>query len=383
MIQIVKRQFNVQNFVLALSFLLAVLIPIIKYWPIFSQPINIREYEKKYSQSQYVLGEASPQKISDSELYVYAGYAYSRGEDPTTLNFEHPPLGKYAYGWFYQLFRNPYLFNIPLYIGILYLFYLLTGLIIKKWHFRAAAILVLASLSLFQAHLRYALLDLPLLFGYLLFFYGLLAKHRSRTIKGTLMGLGLGVALTVKYPFPLAGLLLGFMLFDSIKNKEFKSSLMSLLIAASIYLVSYWQFFSSGHNILDWIAFEKYRLSWFMGKTDVPKFLVFQTLFTGKYKAWWEENSFQVMKNWSLSWPILFVGSILSYIKAIAKKHYSLIILLSFSYTQLMIYAIGSAASDRFFITLLPFWILGVFYLVDKLKINADMFQFLSSNEKK
>jgi hypothetical protein len=195
------------------------------------------------------------------------------------------------------------------------------------------------------------------------------------------MGLGLGVALTVKYPFPLVGLLLGFMLFDSIKNKEFKSSLMSLLIAASIYLVSYWQFFSSSHNILDWIAFEKYRLSWFMGKTDAPKFLVFQTLFTGKYKVWWEENSFQVMENWSLSWPILFVGSILSYIKAIAKKHYSLIILLSFSYAQLMIYAIGSAASDRFFITLLPFWILGVFYLIERLIFDKNLIQLLSRNK--
>ncbi len=378
-----KRQLNVRNFVLTLSFLLAVLIPIIKYWPIFSQHIDIGEYEKKYSQSQYVLGEASSQKISDSELYIYAGYAYSLGEDPTTINFEHPPLAKYAYGLFYQLFGNPYLFNIPLYIGILYLFYLLTGLIIKKWYFRVAAILVLASLSLFQAHLRYALLDLPLLFGYLLFFYGLLAKHRSRTIKGALMGLGLGVALTVKYPFPLAGLLLGFMLLDSIKNKEFKSSLISILTSVAIYFLSYCQFFISGHGVLDWLAFEKYRFNWFMGKTDAPKFLVFHTLFTGKYKVWWEENSFQVMENWSLSWPILFVGSIFSFIKAIGKKHYRLIILLSFSYAQLMIYAVGSAASDRFFITLLPFWILGVFYLLERAKIKSHVLQFLFNNNKK
>lgn len=366
---------NKNRSLIILVLILALIWPILRYWPVFSRPVNIQNYAEKYSRSQYILGEASPQKISDSELYVYAGYAYSLGEDPTTVNFEHPPLAKYGYGLFYQLFSNPYYFNIPLYVGILYLFYLLSGLIIKKWYLRLAGLAVLGSLSLFQAHFRYALLDLPLLFGYLLFLYGMLSDFK--TIKrGLLLGLGLGVVLTVKYPFPMVGLLLGLLLIDSYIQKKWKSSLMALVIGAAVYFLSYWQFFAHGNSLLDWLAFEKYRLNWFMGKTDAPKFLIFQTLFTGRFKAWWDEKLYAVMENWSLIWPVLFVGSIFSFFKAIIKRHYQLLVLLIFSYAQLIIYGIGSADSDRFFITLLPFWITGVLYLFDNLQFNLKKLAF-------
>lgn len=367
------RSKNIYIFVFA--FIPMLIWPILRYWSVFSQPINIQDYAEKYSRSQYVLGEASPQKISDSELYVYAGYAYSLGEDPTTVNFEHPPLAKYGYGLFYQLFGNPYLLNIPLYFGVFYLFYLIAGLVVKKWYLRLAGVITLGSLSLFQAHFRYALLDLPLLFGYLLFLYGMLSDFK--TIKrGLLLGLGFGVVLTVKYPFPMVGLLLGILLIDSYIQKKWKSSLMALVIGAAVYFLSYWQFFAHGNSLLDWLAFEKYRLNWFMGKTDAPKFLIFQTLFTGRFKAWWDAELYAVMDNWSLIWPVLFVGSTFSFFKAIIKKHYQLLVLLTFSYAQLIIYGIGSAASDRFFITLLPFWIMGLLYLVENLQFNLKNLGF-------
>ncbi len=344
-----------------------ILIPVIRYWEYFCCSIDINEYEQKYSTSQYVLGEKSPQKISDSELYVYAGYAYVKGEDPTTINFEHPPLAKYFYGLFHHLTGNPYRANLPLYGGILGLFYLLSGLVTSKKVWRWLALMVMGTFALIQVHLRYALLDLPLLFAYLLFFYGLLGNFKGNK-KALIVGIGLGIAATVKYPFPLVALLVMFLAIDAWKKKELREAVIALIISAIIYFASYTMFFVHNHNLLDWFAFEKYRLSWFMGKTDAPKFLNLHTLFTGQYKTWWEGGGYEKTAHWSITWPLVFVGSVGGFLLGLKRKEYRLLVLTSFAYLQLLIYGLGAAASDRFFITLLPFWVLGSVYLLITIK---------------
>lgn len=361
---------SIKRWMVLLTVVVITLIPIIRYWSVFCCPIDISRYAQKYSQSQYILGEASPQKISDSELYVYAGYAYWQGDDPTTINFEHPPLAKYAYGLFYQLFGNPYYFNIPLYLGILLLFWQLSGIVLEKKWLRLTALIVLGSLSLIQVHMRYALLDLPLLFSYLLFFYGLLGSFKPAA-KGLLLGLGLGIALTVKYPFPMVLLLLGFLAVDCHKNKYWLSAVIGMLTAGVIYLASYVQYFRFGHDLRDWLAFEKYRINWFMGKVDASRFLILQTLFTGSFKTWWDEQTQETTAHWSLLWPTMFIGAVFGWLKGVSNKNYHIFVLIGFSLLQLLVYGVGAAASDRFFITLLPFWILGSCYLIE----SSQLFQ--------
>ncbi len=346
---------------------LLILIPVLRYWEYFCCPVDINEYEQKYSTSQYVLGEKSPQKISDSELYVYAGYAYVRGEDPTTINFEHPPLAKYWYGLFHHFTGNPYLANLPLYSGILVLFYLLSGLVTSKKALRLLALAILGTFALIQVHLRYALLDLPLLFAYLLFFYGLLGDFKGYQ-KSLMVGAGLGIAATVKYPFPLVALLLMFLAIDAWRKKELKEAVVALITAVAIYFGAYIIFFVNNHNLFDWFAFEKYRLSWFMGKTDAPKFLNLQTLFTGQHQAWWAGGGYEKTAHWSVSWPLVFIGSVAGFVLGLKRKNYNLVVLTSFAFLQLLIYGLGAAAGDRFFITLLPFWVLGSVYLLAMMK---------------
>jgi predicted negative regulator of RcsB-dependent stress response len=69
-----------------------------KYRAEIFQVTNKAEVGRAYGESQYVLGDKSNQKIDDGTLYTYAAEAYFKGEDPTTINFEHPPLGKYVFG---------------------------------------------------------------------------------------------------------------------------------------------------------------------------------------------------------------------------------------------------------------------------------------------
>ena len=88
-------------------------------------PTNRKAISLAYSQSQYVLGDEALQKIDDNTLYQYAAEAYLRGEDPTTINFEHPPLGKYLFGLSLQLFNQVLVINILLFAICLSLFALL------------------------------------------------------------------------------------------------------------------------------------------------------------------------------------------------------------------------------------------------------------------
>ena len=59
---------------------------------------------------------------------------------------------------------------------------------------------------------------------------------------------------------------------------------------------------------------------------------------------------------------VFFLGSLLALLKGALQKNYVAMVLGSFPLLQLLVYGIGAAASDRFFITLLPFWILSTVY---------------------
>ena len=114
--------------------------------------LDPQKYEDKYATSQYVLGDASNYWISDSDLYVYAGYAYWLGEDPTTINFEHPPVAKYLYGAFFHILGNPYWGSVFIYLLVLILINLITKELLFSSTYRALTIVLTGTLSLLQVH---------------------------------------------------------------------------------------------------------------------------------------------------------------------------------------------------------------------------------------
>src|SRR5260221_3807719 len=56
-------------------------------------------WEKGYVESQWVIPN-SKNSVGDDGLYAYVGYAYMQGKDPTLLNAQLPPFGKYMVGLF-------------------------------------------------------------------------------------------------------------------------------------------------------------------------------------------------------------------------------------------------------------------------------------------
>ena len=101
--------------------------------------------------------------------------------------------------------------------------------------------------------------------------------------------------------------------------------------------------------------FEKYRFAWWTGDRTMPKFLIFQNLFTGKYPAWWTKNLMMKNKEWNLFVPVLFISYLGSFI--FVKKEKTKIILFAYSLAVLLLYGVGSAVYLRYLTQIMPFWI--------------------------
>lgn len=336
------------------------------------KPTNMSEYGEKYSQSQYILGENSPANISDAELYIYAGYAYFKGEDPTTINFEHPPLGKYLFGLSYYLTGNSLQINILLHIITLFLFFLLSKKFINSLLLRIGAVLTLAALPLFSHLLPQALLDVPLLLSMLAFYLALSWKTTKLFQKYFLIGLILGVMASIKYPIPFMVIPFSILFIGAWMQKEICWILLSLLVIFGIYLFQYLGYFIHGHSIFDFIKFEIYRFNWWTGDRTMPKFLIFENLFTGRYEAWWEPGTYQYTKEWTPLLPIIFMLSLPSFF--VMKKDNWTILYFVFSIITLLFFAIGSGASLRYLLLTIPIWILTIFSGFETL-INKNEFK--------
>ena len=88
----------------------------------------------------------------------------------------------------------------------------------------------------------------------------------------------------------------------------------------------------------------------------MPKFLIFQNLFTGQYPAWWTNNLMMKNKEWNLFVPVLFVSYLGSF--NFVKKEKIQIILFTYSLAVLLLYGVGSAVYLRYLTQIMPFWII-------------------------
>lgn len=344
-----------KKYVIILCIIFLSLVPIFKFRDIIFSPINMETYGKKYGQSQYVLGNDAIEKIDDSELYVYAGFAYIKGQDPTTINFEHPPLAKYIYGLSFLLFKNSYTLNIILYPLLLIVFYFFSSTVLKSQKAKIIALFFFGSLPLLNEMVRYILLDIPFLIGLTSLLALLGYKTQHTLLKYCLVGLILGVIASIKYPIPFIFIPSLFIVIHSLINKEFKYIFFLFPIALSVYILQYSIYFMYHPNIFEFLRFEKYRYDWWTAYRTAPKFLILSNLFFGHYKAWWEANLIQYSKEWTISIPIFFVGHILSFIKI--KKNIWFWQLFIYASLLLFVYGYGSAAELRYLLQIIPIWI--------------------------
>lgn len=137
----------------------------------------------------------------------------------------------------------------------------------------------------------------------------------------------------------------------------------SVFAAAATYLVGYTSFFLHGNSLIDWVRFEWWRVQWYMGKTDNPSFMLFKTLFTGTYPAWWsDEPKDIVVAYWNISWPLITLAFGTSAL-FVSKTFSAVKIYLYWAFLALFILSL-KVAEDRYLIPLLPAFALGASFTI-------------------
>ena len=99
--------------------------------------------------------------MGDPELYAYAGWRQVQGDDPTVINPEMPPLGKYLLGFSILVFGNQKIQALFFGLGLLGMVFLLGKEVLKDKTWALVPVFFLVRDRIFLEDLIASMLDLP------------------------------------------------------------------------------------------------------------------------------------------------------------------------------------------------------------------------------
>lgn len=312
---------------------------LIKYDPAY--------WKDRYLKSQWV-DPQSKESIGDDGLYAYAGWEYVHGADPTLINAEMPPLGKYLIGLSILIFRNQNLFALLIGILVLFVFYKLNRLILKD-NFWALLPVALFSLEpLYYQQLRAPYLDTLYLLFLLSTFYFLFKE--KFLLSAVFLGLMAATKNTVS-TFILVGGTCGLYLLIA-KKKKLPLFLKSLLVSILILLLTYSRYFWLGHSFRDFLGVQKWVLNFYAIGAKGTLGMVFP-MFFNRWQTWWD--GVLKIKEWQITWPILLVTGSWYLVSSILRRRHddlSLIVIWLVIYLMFLSFI---PVWPRYFLLLLPF----------------------------
>lgn len=303
-----------------LSLFLAILLALITIgnfiWHIYFyrqdifQKFDSKYWTSRYNQSQWAVPN-SKNPIGDDGLYIYAGYRYLQGDDPTLLNAELPPFGKYIVGLFEVVTGYNGIFSVFFAgVSLILLFFFNKKLFSSSFW----AILPVALFSfepIFIEQIRAPFLDT----AYLSFFLlgSLLVMHK----KYLWAAVAFGLFMAIKSPFLIAvvyaALIIWFLFTRQFRMKRLVA--MSV-ITLGVFILSYLSTFLHGHTIIYFLQVQKYIIHFYSQGAKGVIGAVFSLIFSGKWYNWF--GPVQQIGEWTILWPITIlggIGSIIIYFK--------------------------------------------------------------------
>lgn len=330
----------------------------------FTQNYDISYWKERFEHSQWSL-PLSKRIIGDDGLYAYVGYTLAKGADPSIVNAEAPPIGKYMIGFSILLFKNPIYYSLFFGLGALVLFYLLALKLIRDRFFAFIATLLLFLDPLFSAQLWKPWLDIAQLFfllaNVLLLYIAVDSKRKYLLI--FLSGLMLGFFAMTKLP-----ILLPFIFFLDVAflliRKQVKT--MPIFTVGMILgvLVPYAYYFYLGHSFIDFLKLQKFILNFYISsQLKANLFSVLQTILSGGYYGLNNAGVSRVLE-WTLAWPAMLLFSAFAFVKM--KQEASSLILkgvFAFILISILIFSV-IPFYPRYLLVVIPFmYLLGVYFL--------------------
>jgi hypothetical protein len=342
----------------ALLFLLIILLWInflINNLPTFTRTYDIDYWQKEFLNTQLVKGDKAPRYYSDTEIYAIVGYKYIRGEDPTKIHPEVPPLGKWLIGLSIVIFKNPVIINLLLGWGGLLFLYLISTSIVHKPVLGLLVVLFTSLDSQFRLLLTDAYLDIPLFFFLTLALWSFLQAQR-KPHWFVLTGFAIGFMMGTKFYFTsllLYAVLLCW-LFLKGNFRAFFSFVLSSPIILLAYALPYWSAFIQGMNPVGFWHFQGWLTSWWAGNARIPWGTILPLIWSGSWFTWWGPKSIIKVQEWSLLWPVCFIFGLVSIYKIIQNRTFPLLLIWMWSVCYLAFLTFTSPF-PRYLIILMPF----------------------------
>lgn len=277
-------------------------------------------FENLYYHSQWNIPN-STRGISDGMLYQFVGYRLVQGENPFYLNFEAPPFGKYLYGLSEYFLGNPYWVSLGLYLGSIYIFYLLSQIIFNARKFSLTLLLLYVTTPFIATQLRETMLDLPVMFlflVYVFFFVKYLKNPLSKFLffSGIFLGLATGTKIGVYTP---GLIILSLPLIFWVRRHFFPSAV--FLVGAGIgYVISYISYFLKHPNPIPWLRLHQKQIDFYYNPDAHIDYLnQWKGIFINTYEGWSNlgKTSFG---DWSPLLPVGVIAAFALFINAVIKK---------------------------------------------------------------
>lgn len=255
------------------------------------------------------------ESIGDDGVYMYVASRYMHGIDPTTLNAEIPPVGKYLLGLVLTIFHNAPLFALFSGITSLLALYLLNTAFFKNKSLAILPVVLFSFEPIFKAQLVAPFLDLMYLafFCFSLYFF---IKKRF-IISGIFLGLMMGTkASSAALLLTIFVLLIYLLLENWKKNKKellgsvYKPVCLVALFASIVFMASYFRFFMLGHSVIDFLKVQKWIIHFYSSGAKGSFISIWQILASGTWQTWWGQTL--NVSEWWIGWPILLIISIFS-----------------------------------------------------------------------
>lgn len=277
--------------------------------------------------------------LGDDGLYAYEGWQYLQGKDPTALNPEVPPLGKYLIGISIIIFHNQNIFALLSGIFALIALYFISLFLFKKKIVALIPVTVFSLEPLFYTQIRAPFLDLLNLSFFLMTTLFFLKKNYL--ISGIFLGLMMATKSSAATFIMVSSTQIAYLILLSINKivgghspkkkatttfqtiwkviaKEFCWLFVSLLVALVIFTATYIVFFLQGHNVREFLGVQKYIIHFYSigakGNITDP----WQILIFGKWQTWFA--GVRPIPEWHIGWMALTIFSAIYGILCLVQK---------------------------------------------------------------
>lgn len=335
--------------ILLIIFFLQLLFRIYQYKDNYLKPFSAEYWKQRYFKSQWVVPQ-SHESIGDDGLYAYAGWEYIHGADPSLLNAEVPPLGKYLIGASEIIFYNQNIFALLSGLLVLASFYLLNKIIFKNAILALIPVMLLSADTLFYNQLKAPYLD-SLYLGLLILIFIFILKE-----KFILANIFFGLMMAVKASAPTFALVAVVVIIYLFYMKErllIKRFILYIPVSILVFLLTYGRYFVLGHNLIDFLRLQKWILNFYNSGVKGTPSAVWQMLISGNWPTWW--GTVERVGEWNILWPLSLIATIYYLYKVLPKHRQYKSILLGFWIIAYLLFLSFVPVWPRYLLMILPF----------------------------